>query len=173
MHKAVRTAEGNLSWIPRVISISALHRSYGAQLGQVCALQGLQSYHRRVKAHIPIHHRARSRAALNLFAEHWDEKYPQISKSWRAHRNNLNTLFNFPADIRKVIYTTNAIESLNSMIRKAIKKRKLFPTDDSAQKVIYLAIQNVFKKWTMPIRDCKPALNSLTIEFEERLTDYI
>lgn len=91
--------------------------------------------------------------ALNQFAEHWDDKYPQISKSWRTHWHNLNTLFNYPADIRKVIYTTNAIESLNSVIRKAIKKRKLFPTDDSAKKVIYLAIQNASKKWTMPIRD--------------------
>ena len=111
--------------------------------------------------------------ALNQFAEHWDDKYPQISKSWRTHWHNLNTLFNYPADIRKVIYTTNAIESLNSVIRKAIKKRKLFPTDDSAKKVIYLAIQNASKKWTMPIRDWKPALNRFMIEFEERLTDYI
>ncbi len=111
--------------------------------------------------------------ALNQFAEHWDDKYPQISKSWRTHWQNLNTLFNYPADIRKVIYTTNAIESLNSVIRKAIKKRKLFPTDDSAKKVIYLAIQNASKKWTMPIRDWKPALNRFMIEFEDRLKDYI
>jgi len=111
--------------------------------------------------------------ALNQFAEHWDDKYPQISKSWRTHWHNLNTLFNYPADIRKVIYTTNAIESLNSVIRKAIKKRKLFPTDDSAKKVIYLAIQNASKKWTMPIRDWKPALNRFMIQFEDRLKDYI
>jgi transposase-like protein len=111
--------------------------------------------------------------ALNQFAERWDEQYPQISKSWHAHWHNLNTLFNYPADIRKVIYTTNAIESLNSVIRKAIKKRKLFPTDDSAKKVIYLAIQNASKKWTMPIRNWKPALNRFMIEFEERLVDYI
>ena len=111
--------------------------------------------------------------ALNQFAEHWDDKYPQISKLWRTHWHNLNTLFNYPADIRKVIYTTNAIESLNSVIRKAIKKRKLFPTDDSAKKVIYLAIQNASKKWTMPIRDWKPALNRFMIGFEDRLKDYI
>ena len=111
--------------------------------------------------------------ALNQFAERWDDQYPQISKSWHTHWHNLNTLFNYPADIRKVIYTTNAIESLNSVIRKAIKKRKLFPTDDSAKKVIYLAIQNASKKWTMPIRNWKPALNWFMIEFEERLVDYI
>ncbi len=79
--------------------------------------------------------------SLDQFAERWDEKYPQISKSWRTHWHNLNTLFNYPQDIRKAIYTTNAIESLNSVIRKAIKKRKLFPTDDSSKKVIYLASQ--------------------------------
>ena len=111
--------------------------------------------------------------ALDQFAERWDEKYPQISKSWRAHWHNLNTLFSYPEDIRRAIYTTNAIESLNSVIRKAVKKRKLFPTDDSAMKVIYLAIREASKKWTMPIRNWKLALNRFMIEFEDRLADYI
>lgn len=111
--------------------------------------------------------------SLDQFAQQWDDKYPQISKSWRAHWQNLNTLFNYPQDIRKAIYTTNAIESLNSVIRKATKKRKLFPTDDSAKKVIYLATQQAAKKWTMPIRNWKPALNRFIIEFEDRITDYI
>ena len=111
--------------------------------------------------------------ALDQFSECWDDKYPQISRSWRAHWDNLNTLFNYPEDIRKAIYTTNAIESLNSVIRKAIKKRKLFPTDDSAKKVIYLAIQDASKKWTMPIRNWKSALNRFMIEFEDRLIDYV
>jgi len=73
--------------------------------------------------------------------------------------------------IYPIIY--NAIESLNSVIRKATKKRKVFPTDDSAKKIIYLATQEASKKWTMPIRDWKPALNRFMIEFEERLIDYI
>jgi len=111
--------------------------------------------------------------SLDKFAERWDDKYPQISKSWRAHWQNLNTLFNYPADIRKAIYTTNAIESLNSVIRKATKKRKLFPNDESAKKVVYLAIQQASKKWTMPIRNWKAALNRFMIEFEDRLTDHI
>lgn len=85
--------------------------------------------------------------------------------------DNLNTLFNYPQDIRKAIYTTNAIESLNSVIRKAIKKRKLFPTDESARKVIYLAIQDASKKWTMPIRNWRQALNRFMIMFEDRLTE--
>ena len=111
--------------------------------------------------------------ALDRFSDRWDDKYPQISRSWRAHWHNLNTFFDYPQEIRKAIYTTNAIESLNSVIRKAIKKRKLFPTDDSAKKVIYLAIQAAAKKWTMPIRNWKLALNRFMIEFEDRLAEYI
>jgi len=111
--------------------------------------------------------------ALEQFEKRWDEQYPQISRSWRTHWQNLNTLFNYPADIRKAIYTTNAIESLNSVIRKAIKKRKLFPSDDSAKKVVYLAIQEASKKWTMPIRNWKSALNRFMIEFKDRLIDYV
>lgn len=111
--------------------------------------------------------------ALSEFAEEWDDKYPQISRSWNKHWENLNALFMYPQDIRKAIYTTNAIESLNSVIRKAVKKRKLFPSDNSAKKVVYLAIQQASKKWTMPIRNWKPALNRFSIEFEERLKDYI
>ncbi len=110
---------------------------------------------------------------LDRFANKWDEKYPQISKSWRSHWENLNTIFDYPADIRKVIYTTNAIESLNSVIRKSVKRRKVFPSDDAALKVIYLAVQNASKKWTMPIRNWKPALNRFMIEFEEQLAPHI
>lgn len=111
--------------------------------------------------------------ALDQFSETWDEKYPQISRTWRAHWDNLNTLFSYPPDIRKAIYTTNAIESLNSVIRKAIKKRKLFPTDDSAKKVVFLAITEASKKWTMPIRNWRAALNHFMIMFDERLADYL
>ena len=111
--------------------------------------------------------------ALDQFSETWDEKYPQISRTWRAHWDNLNTLFSYPPDIRKAIYTTNAIESLNSVIRKAIKKRKLFPTDDSAKKVVFLAITEASKKWSMPIRNWRAALNHFMIMFDERLADYL
>jgi putative transposase len=111
--------------------------------------------------------------ALDEFADRWDEKYPHISRSWRNHWPNLSTLFRYPEDIRRAIYTTNAIESLNSVIRKAIKKRKLFPTDDSARKVVYLAIMDASKKWTMPIRNWKVALNRFMIEFEDRISNYV
>lgn len=114
-----------------------------------------------------------ARSELDSFSEKWDDKYPQISRSWRNNWENLNTLFNYPGDIRKVIYTTNAIESLNSVIRKSVKTRKVFPSDDAALKVIYLAIQAASKKWTMPIRDWKPALNRFIIEFEEQIAPHI
>jgi transposase-like protein len=110
---------------------------------------------------------------LDAFAQRWDTKYPKISQSWRNHWPDLITLFDYPPDIRKVIYTTNAIESLNSVIRKATTKRKLFPTDDSALKVIYLAIEAASKKWTMPIRNWKAAMNRFMIEFEDRIGQYV
>jgi len=110
---------------------------------------------------------------LDDFTSKWDDKYPQIGRSWRANWENLNTIFSYPADIRKVIYTTNAIESLNSVIRKSVKTRKVFPSDDAAFKVVYLAIQAASKKWTMPIRDWKPALNRFIIEFEEQIAPHI
>jgi len=111
--------------------------------------------------------------ALDAFANAWDGKYPQISKSWRAHWENLNTFFGYPPDIRKAIYTTNAIESLNSVIRQAIKKRKVFPTDDSVRKVIYLAIQSASKKWSMPIQNWRLAMSRFIIEFGDRLNGHI
>lgn len=110
---------------------------------------------------------------LEKFAKKWDEKYPQISKSWNSHWASLRTIFDFPEEIRKAIYTTNAIESLNSVIRKATKKRKIFPTDESALKVVFLATQAAAKKWTMPIQNWKQALNRFAIEFEEQLTPYL
>ncbi|WP_117234563.1 IS256 family transposase [Vibrio maerlii] len=110
---------------------------------------------------------------LERFGETWDSQYPQISKSWRNHWQNLNTLFNYPEDIRRAIYTTNAIESLNSVIRKALKKRKIFPNDEAATKMVYLAIKDASKKWTMPIQNWRQAMSRFIIEFEERLEKYI
>jgi putative transposase len=106
---------------------------------------------------------------LELFAEKWDKLYPSISKSWRAHWQHIIPFFTYPAEIRKVIYTTNAIESMNSSLRKVIKSQQIFPTDDAAFKLVYLAMRNISKKWTMPIKDWKPALNRFAIEFEGRL----
>ncbi len=101
------------------------------------------------------------------------DQYPQIARSWQGNWANLITLFDYPPAIRKVIYTTNAIESLNSVLRKATKQRKLFPTDDSALKVAFLAIQQASKKWTMPIQNWTLALNRFIIEFGDRLNGHL
>lgn len=106
---------------------------------------------------------------LEQFAEVWDKKYAAISKSWHEHWPNLITLFDYPDEIRKVIYTTNAIESLNSVIRKAIKNRKIFPHDNSALKVTWLAMQAASRKWTMPLHHWNVALNRFMIEYQGRL----
>lgn len=106
---------------------------------------------------------------LDNFAEKWDQKYPMISKSWRSNWDNLNEFFNYPEYIRKAIYTTNAIESLNSSLRKVIKKRSAFPTDDAIYKILYLALTNAEKKWTMSIKDWGAAINQLAIHFEGRV----
>ena len=110
---------------------------------------------------------------LQAFEQAWDDDYPQISKSWRSNWENLNTFFSYPPAIRKAIYTTNAIESLNSVIRKATRQRKAFPSEKSALKVVYLAIMDASKKWTMPIQNWKPALNRFTILFGERVTAHL
>jgi putative transposase len=107
--------------------------------------------------------------ALDDFAQTWDDKYPTISKMWRAKWTDIITLFNFPPEIRKAIYTTNAIESVNSVIRKFTRNRKIYPNETSALKLIYMAISEASKRWTRPIHHWKQALNHFAIMFEGRL----
>ena len=107
--------------------------------------------------------------ALDTFAETWDSQYPTISRQWRKQWEQLSGFFAYPKEIRKVIYTTNAIESVNSCLRKIIKHRRVFPHDEAAVKLIYLAMQNISKKWTMPIQNWRAALNQFAILFEDRL----
>ena len=92
-----------------------------------------------------------------------------ISKSWYTHWPNITAMFEYPPEIRKAIYTTNAIESVNSVIRKAIRNRKIFPNEKSAFKIVYLAINEAQKKWTMPIHHWNMALQQFAIKFEERI----
>ena len=99
------------------------------------------------------------------FADKWDNKYPTISRLWRNNWENIATLFAYPDEIRKVIYTTNAIESLNSVVRKAVNNKKIFPDDQAAFKAVFLAIKQASKKWTLPIRNWKPALNRFEMEY--------
>jgi putative transposase len=107
--------------------------------------------------------------ALMVFAQTWDKQYPTISKSWLNHWPQVIPFFAFPKDIRKAIYTTNAIESMNMTLRKVLRNHRHFPTDESAMKVIFLALNHISKKWTMPIRDWKSALNRFAIDFEDRM----
>ncbi len=107
--------------------------------------------------------------ALTNFEKCWDKKYPMIAKSWRTNWERLMVFMEFAPAIRKVIYTTNAIESLNMTLRKTIKNRASFPNDESALKLLYLALNVVRKKWTMPIRDWGAAINQLAIKFEGRV----
>ncbi|MCT8847056.1 gamma-glutamyltransferase [Glaesserella parasuis] len=97
---------------------------------------------------------------------------PASDKGWEDNWANIAIFFDYPADIRKAIYTTNAVESLNSVIRRVIKKRNVFPTDDSVFKVIWLAIKDASKKWTMPIQNWKLAMNRFMIDFGDRLDDH-
>ena len=108
--------------------------------------------------------------ALDTFAERWDNTHPRVSKSWRDNWTNLSTFFDYPKDIRKVIYTTNAIESLNMSLRKVTKTRGSFPNDDAIFKILYLALRNAAKKWTMPLQNWHGAMNQFSIIFEERMT---
>ena len=111
--------------------------------------------------------------ALEEFAQAWDEKYPTISKMWRAKWTDIITLFDYPPPIRRAIYTTNAIESLNSVIRKFTRNRKIYPNQESALKLIYMAIREASKKWTMAVRHWKQALNHFAIMFEDRMPESI
>jgi putative transposase len=110
-----------------------------------------------------------AQTALEAFAKKWDGKYPLISKSWKNNWNRVIPFFAYPQDIRKAIYTTNAIESLNMTLRKIIKNRGSFPNDTAALKLLYLALNNISRKWTMPIKDWASALNQFTIIFENRV----
>lgn len=109
--------------------------------------------------------------ALDSFAEKWDTKFPSISQSWRRDWALITPFFAYPADIRKAIYTTNAIESLNMSLRKVIKNKRVFPSDESVFKIFYLAMNNIAKKWTMPIHNWKAAMNRFMIEFEQHNAD--
>lgn len=106
---------------------------------------------------------------LNEFAAKWDAKFPTIASMWRRNWERVVPFLAYPPEIRKVIYTTNTVESLNMSLRKVTKTRGSFPTDEAALKLLYLALRNIAKRWTMPIRDWRGALNQLAIIFEGRI----
>jgi putative transposase len=107
--------------------------------------------------------------AMDTFEATFGERFPMVIKTWRSRWENVIPFFSYPDPIRKVIYTTNAIESLNAQLRKVTRKRGAFPTDDAVRKVLYLAITKASEKWKRPIRDWKAALNFFSIVFEGRI----
>src|SRR5262252_3500185 len=112
---------------------------------------------------------AAAEQALERFADRWDTKYPAISPSWLADWDRLTVFFDYPPAIRRAVYTTNAIESLNYSLRKVLKGRSAFPNDESILKVLYMGLQHVAKKWTQPIPEWKAALNQFVMLFGERV----
>jgi len=114
-----------------------------------------------------------AKVGLESFIEKWDEKYPLISKSWRNNWELIIPFLSYPDYIRKAIYTTNAIESINRSLRKVLKTKGSFPNDNSVMKIMYLAMRNISRKWTMPIRNWGLALNQFGIIFGERLEDHL
>lgn len=107
--------------------------------------------------------------ALEEFAEKWNSKYPIVAKSWRSNWSRISPMFRFPQEIRRAVYTTNVIESLNFSLRKITKTRAAFPTEDAALKLLYLGLQNAAKKWTMSIQNWSLAMNQMAIIFEGRM----
>ena len=106
---------------------------------------------------------------LEEFADQWGQDYPTIVKSWQSNWQRIVPFFEYPPEIRRIIYTTNAIESVNMSLRKVTKSRGSFPSDEALLKLFYLALNNISKKWTMPLRDWKAALTRFTIQFEGRM----
>jgi putative transposase len=107
--------------------------------------------------------------ALEAFSSAWDSKYPTISQSWTNNWANIIPFFAYPPEIRRVVYTTNAIESLNMTLRKILKTRASFPNDDALKKLLYLGLQNASKKWTMPIWNWVSAVNQFLILYGDRV----
>jgi len=108
---------------------------------------------------------------LEEFAVKWDRPYPTIAQMWRRNWERVTPFFAYPAEIRKVVYTTNAIESLNMSLRKVIKTRGSFPSEEAAMKLLYMGLEHIAKKWTMPVQDWKAALQRFAILFGDRLPD--
>jgi len=108
-------------------------------------------------------------SALDLFSEKWDKKYPAISKSWRSRWTEVIPFMKFSPEIRKAVYTTNAIESINYNLQRNLKTRQSFPNDESAMKLIFMILQRISKKWTMPIRNWGEALNQFAVIYGDRV----
>lgn len=115
---------------------------------------------------------AEAEQRLAEFESQWQEAYPSIAQIWRRNWGRIIPFFDYPPEIRRIIYTTNAIESVNMSLRKITKNRGSFPSDEALSKLFYLALMNISKRWTMPLHDWKAALNRFSIQFEDRMKNY-
>jgi putative transposase len=112
---------------------------------------------------------AEAEQKLEEFETQWNDAYPSIAQIWRRNWDRIIPFFDYPPEIRWIIYTTNAIESVNMSLRKITKNRGLFPSDEALSKLFYLALMNISKKWTIPLQDWKAALNRFSIQFDDRM----
>lgn len=106
---------------------------------------------------------------LNRLNQKWEQAYPLAIKPWNTHWDNIKTFLDFPEAIRRLIYTTNAVESVHRQLRKVTKNKSIFPTDESLTKMLYLAVQDVSKKWTLSLREWKTIISYLAIVYGDRL----
>jgi len=134
--------------------------SYRQRRPVAAALKGIYSSATREEAEL----------ALDEFELEYGTQFPAIVRSWRTNWERVIPMFEYAPEIRKIIYTTNTIESVNSVLRRSIKTKGSFPIDDAAKKILYLALMNATRRWSMPIREWRQALNQLTILHPERLT---
>ncbi len=111
--------------------------------------------------------------AFDSFENEWGKRYPQVVSSWKRNWAELSTFFRYPDEIRRLIYTTNPIESLNSRVRKTIKGKNVFPTEASIFKILYLAVQEAEKHWTMKVKEWPQIIAQLSIYYEEKLQKYL
>ena len=111
--------------------------------------------------------------ALQCLEDEWGAKYPQVVQSWKRNWSELATFFRYPEEIRRLIYTTNPIESLNSRVRKTVKGKTVFPTETALFKALYLAVSEAEKRWTVRTRDWPKIMAQLSVYFQEKLTTYL
>lgn len=158
----------------------AISSSFPAAVTQICIVHQIRNSLKHVswkdrkplmvdlKSIYKAANRKEAEVALKAFKSKWSDKYGYAVKSWEANWENLTHFLEYPPEIRRIIYTTNVIESFNAVLRKFTKNRKMFPTDDAAIKSVWLAVQQISRKWTMKIRDWGLIINQLTILFPER-----
>ena len=149
--------------------ITALHCSSGEKYTEICWKKNKKEFANDLKT---IYQAPSEKAALEYLERvtaKWEKDYPNAMKSWHTNWDVISPIFKFSAQVRKVIYTTNAIESLNSGYRRLNKQRSVFPSDTALLKALYLATTEISKKWTMPLRDWGKVLGELEIMYPDRL----